>query len=166
MSFTHDPHPHIEARKGQAPPKVADERVGINGRIGLWITRAVGTMNCAYAFMALSLISLPAAIATRDPIVIVAWIAQTCFQLILLPIIIVGQNLQGRAADRRAEQTYNDAEAILHENLQIQAHLIVQDEHLAEQDSALSQLVEQVRAALAALPAPTSPGVCDPEVTP
>jgi hypothetical protein len=34
--------------------------------------------------------------------------------LVLLPIIIVGQNVQARAADKRSEQTYSDAEAILH----------------------------------------------------
>jgi hypothetical protein len=39
----------------------------------------------------------------------------------------VGQNVQAKAADKRSEQTYNDAEAILHECLQLQAHLQVQD---------------------------------------
>lgn len=43
--------------------------------------------------------------------VIIAWIAQTFLQLVLLPIIIVGPNVQA-AADKRAEQTYKDAEAL------------------------------------------------------
>lgn len=59
-------------------------------------------MWCAYAFALLTLISLPAAIKSGDPIIIVAWIAQTFMQLVLLPIIIVGQNVQAAASDARA----------------------------------------------------------------
>ncbi|MGE0598121.1 MAG: hypothetical protein AB7J35_13310 [Dehalococcoidia bacterium] len=42
-------------------------------------------------------------------------------------VIIVGQNLQAEAADKRAEATYKDAEAVLHECVQIQEHLSAQD---------------------------------------
>jgi hypothetical protein len=52
---------------------------------------------------------------------------QTFLQLALLPIIIVGQNVQAAAADRRAEDTYKDAEAVLHEAIEIQKHLEAQD---------------------------------------
>jgi hypothetical protein len=48
----------------------------------------------------------------------------------MLSVIMVGQNVQSRAADRRAEMTYQDADAILHEVLQIQAHLAAQDRSL------------------------------------
>ena len=48
-------------------------------------------------------------------------------QLVLLPIIIVGQNVQAEASDARAEATYKDAEAVLAECLELQAHLQVQD---------------------------------------
>jgi hypothetical protein len=59
-------------------------------------------MTCAYAFAVLALISLPAAIMSHNPIVIIGWIAQTFLQLVLLPIIIVGQNVQSVASDARA----------------------------------------------------------------
>ena len=62
---------------------------------------------------------------------IVQWIAQTFLQLVLLSIIIVGQNVQAAASDERAENTYQDAEAVLHEALQIQEHLLSQDQELA-----------------------------------
>jgi hypothetical protein len=39
----------------------------------------------------------------------------------------VGQNLQAKASDTRALQTYEDAEAVLHEALEIQKHLQAQD---------------------------------------
>jgi hypothetical protein len=131
--FEHVPHPHIAARHDSGPVKVRDSlprsspMARINTRIGLGITVAVGSMWCAYLFTLLALISLPSAFGTGDKIIIVAWIAQTFLQLVLLPIIIVGQNVQAAAADKRAEQTYNDAEAVLHEALQIQEHLKAQD---------------------------------------
>lgn len=60
---------------------------------GSWITRKVGTMWCAVIFFMLSLISLPAALATHDAFVIVSWISQSFLQLVLLPIIMVGQRV-------------------------------------------------------------------------
>ena len=50
----------------------------------------------------------------------------------LLPIIIVGQNIQAQSADRRAIATYEDAGAILAEAIEIQAHLAAQDKQLSE----------------------------------
>jgi len=130
-TYTHIPHPRIHQRRQEKPPQTADERLGLNGRIGLLITIVIGSMWCAYVFMGLALVSFKSAITSGDPVVIVAWISQTFLQLVLLPIIIVGQNIQGRAADKRAVQTYQDAEAVLHECLQIQDHLKSQDETLA-----------------------------------
>ena len=78
----------------------------LNTRLALGITKVVGSMWCAYAFALLALVSLPAAIQSKSPIVIVAWIAQTFLQLVLLPIIIVGQNVQAAATDARAESDH------------------------------------------------------------
>jgi hypothetical protein len=130
IGFVHVPHPRIRQRKSERPVRTNDGRVGLNGRIGLSITAVVGTMWAAYLFTILALVSLPAAITSGSVIVIISWIAQTFLQLVLLPVIIVGQNLQGRASDKRADQTYSDAEAILHECLQLQAHLQAQDQIL------------------------------------
>lgn len=135
--FVHVPHPRIAQRQQTKPAQTSDERVGVNGRIGVMITTVVGTMWAAYLFAVLALVSLPSAIGTHDKIIIVAWVAQTFLQLVLLPIIIVGQNVQARAADKRSQQTYGDAEAILHECLQLQAHLQSQDAVL---ESMLSRL--------------------------
>jgi hypothetical protein len=54
-------------------------------------------------------------------------LAQTFLQLVLLPIIIVGQNVQAAATDARSQATYDDAAAVLEESKQIQAHLAAQD---------------------------------------
>ena len=134
--FEYIPHPHVAGRAKQGPVKVADQHPQGTGfaRLNTWvavrITAIVGTMVCAYLFMALTLVSLPSALSSGNLLIIIAWIAQTFLQLVLLPIIIVGQNVQAAAADKRAEQTYNDAEAVLHEAQQIQAHLAIQDKVL------------------------------------
>jgi hypothetical protein len=132
--FTPVLHPRIEERKRQRPIKVADLMKRDGGpitRFNTWlavkVTNGVGTMWCAYAFAALALVSLPAAIMSRSPVLIVSWISQTFLQLVLLSIIIVGQNVLAAASDKRAEATYLDADAVLHTALQIQDHLVAQD---------------------------------------
>jgi hypothetical protein len=130
--YQHIPHPHIANHMKRGPVKVADQlpRANaiqrLNARLAVRITKMVGSMWCAYLFAAFDLLSLPAAI--RGGISsIVAWVAQTFLQLVLLSIIMVGQNVQSAAADKRSEDTYLDAEAVLHEAQQIQAHLAAQD---------------------------------------
>ena len=123
--FTYSEHPHTSGRLDTSSPKL-----GLNGRIGLLVTKGVGTMWAAYVFLALTLVSLPGVIASGSVIVLVSWIAQTFLQLVLLPIIIVGQNIQASAAEARAKATYDDATAILHEVKQIQSHLLAQDKAL------------------------------------
>lgn len=133
--YTHIPHPRVAQRKEAGPPKVRDQLplVSPASRFNTWlavkITDGVGTMWCAYAFAALALVSLPDAIRAGRPATI-QWIAQTFLQLVLLSIIIVGQNIQSSAADKRAEATYQDADAVLHEAEQIQKHLEAQDREI------------------------------------
>jgi hypothetical protein len=142
--FEYVPHPHIERHHEQGPVKVADQyrEKASFGRINTWlalkVTAIVGTMICAYLFTLLALISLPSALKTGNLIIIIAWIAQTFLQLVLLPVIIVGQNVQAAASDKRAEQTYEDAEAVLQEAKQIQSHLMAQDK-------VLQDLIDRVR---------------------
>jgi hypothetical protein len=84
-------------------------------------------MWTAYLFTLLALVSAPSAFRTGNQLIIVGWIAQTLLQLVLLPIIIVGQNVQASSADARAQATYDDASAVLAEAKQIQVHLVAQD---------------------------------------
>ena len=70
------------------------------------ITDGVATMWCAYLFAILALISLPSAIKTHDVVTIVAWIAQTFLQLVLLSIIMVGQNISSAAVEKKINETH------------------------------------------------------------
>ncbi|MFM5955111.1 MAG: hypothetical protein ACKOPE_12525 [Novosphingobium sp.] len=106
------PHPRLLNREREGVATAASVISGFNGWLAVKITNVVGTMWCAYAFAALALISLPAAIAGGTA-PLVAWIAQTFLQLVLLSIIMVGQNVASAASDKQAYQTYKDAEALL-----------------------------------------------------
>ena len=145
--FDYHQHPRTAERAADGPPTVCKSVrkravspvTRFNSKAALGITRSVGTMWCAYVFAALALVSLPAALMSGSPIIIVGWIAQTFLQLVLLPVIIVGQNIQAAASDDRAAATYKDAGAILEEAKQIQMHL-------AAQDVATSALLERILA--------------------
>ena len=134
------PHPRIRARATTGPPKVADVTKPaedapwydrFNSTLAVKITKGVGTMWCAYAFAALAFVSLPPAIRSGSAVTLVSWISQTFLQLVLLSIIIVGQNVLAAAADKRAEATYEDADAVLHTAMEIQRHLAAQDSEMA-----------------------------------
>lgn len=79
---------------------------GFNRKLAEKITQGVSTMWCAYLFAAIALISLPNAIKSGDTIVIVSWIAQTFLQLVLLSIIMVGQNVQSQAVEQKINETH------------------------------------------------------------
>ena len=106
-----------------------------NAWLAVKITNIVGTMWCAYAFAALALISLPEAI-NGGVATLVAWIAQTFLQLVLLSIIMVGQNIASEKSDRQLAQTYRDAEALLKISDEIQS--------LLKQNTALTEEIHDV----------------------
>ena len=96
-----------------------------NKRVALAVTTWVGSMTCAWFFCLLALLSLPAVLTQAfhvrwfpgwlvavGLIALVAWIAQTFLQLVLLSVIMVGQNVQQTASDARAVKTFEDAELI------------------------------------------------------
>ncbi len=112
-----------------------DSPIGrFNTRVAVFVTRSVGSMWCAYVFALLALISLPAAIESHSPIIIVGWVAQTFLQLVLLPIIIVGQNVQAAASDARAESDHETLLAI---------HTLTTEVHsIAEQQTQMLKILE------------------------
>jgi hypothetical protein len=89
-----------------------DDVDGFNAKFAVLITRLVGTMWCAYLFAVIALLGLGPALKPGGE-GIIAWIAQTFLQLVLLSVIMVGQNVQSLASDARSANTYKDAEAIL-----------------------------------------------------
>ena len=144
--FARAPHPDAVTRT--KPRHVKDPlKKNLNGRIALWITNNVGTMWCAYIFAVIGTIGIVASLTNNAELVlIIAAISGYFLQLVLLPIIIVGQNLQSEAADHRSEETYKDAEVILHECKQLQ-------EHLEAQDKVLDDIIQHLHGLTGAQPA-------------
>lgn len=92
------------------------------GRVNAWlalrITKIVGTMYCAYVFTILAFVALPSAIQQGSPTVLVNWLSSNFLQLVLLPIIIVGQNVISTAQDARAEADHETLTALNQMNIQ------------------------------------------------
>jgi uncharacterized membrane protein len=111
---------------------------GFNTQIAVWLTEHVGT---AYAFAVLAIIGLFAILGLLSPLValLVAWISQTFIQLVLLPIIMVGQNVLGRKSELQADEayattmkSYADIEAVM--------------KHLDDQDKKIFVLEQLIKA--------------------
>ena len=81
------------------------DNLNFQERIALTITKGIGSMYCAYIFTIIALISLPDALAAGKA-AIISWIAQTFLQLVLLSIIMVGQNVESKHSELRADADY------------------------------------------------------------
>jgi uncharacterized membrane protein len=130
----HDSDPYLEFRKTFLRP-IERQQGRFNNWLAVKITNIVGTMWCAYAFACLALVSLPEAIHGGTA-TLISWIAQTFLQLVLLSIIMVGQNVAAEKSDRQLQQTYRDAEALLKISDEIK--------ELVKQNNALTEEIREV----------------------
>jgi uncharacterized membrane protein len=105
-------------------------------RVALVITSGVGSMYCAMVFAVLALVALPSAIS-GGPLIIVQWISQTFLQLVLLSVIMVGQNLQGRHSEFRAE---NDYQVNMKAEMEVETILT----HLEQQNELMLEILRRI----------------------
>ena len=160
MAETATPQPtHGWTKLGQAVHAHTIDHMPTNNayaRFNKWlaikVTTGVGSMTCAYIFSVIALISLPAILSQFQAfhstfpnwlvkaslIALVSWIAQTYIQLVLLSVIIVGQNIQSAASDARAAKTFEDTELLV-DRL---------DEHTAGGIKTLLDRLDQIQACL------------------
>ncbi|GAB2724296.1 DUF1003 domain-containing protein [Kitasatospora kifunensis] len=125
------PHPWIQRHRVQPPPQAIDHAVTLNGRIAAWLTQRLGTVWAFYLAAGTQVVWIVMAqlgLQRFDPypFAFMSFLS-TLAQLIFMIVIMVGQDVLSRAADRRSEQTYLDAEAILHECGRMKARLTAQD---------------------------------------
>lgn len=110
--------PHLHIPRLIAPSQIVERVHGggalgrFNAAVALRVTKIVGTMYCAYVFMLIALVALPAAIEQGSPTVLINWLSSNFLQLVLLPIIIVGQNVISTAQDARAETDHETLTAL------------------------------------------------------
>ena len=103
-------HLHVRDHLSAAPEDPWWTR--LNAFLAIKITGAVGTMWCAYAFALFDMLALPTAIS-QGLYGIVQWVASFFLQLVLLSIIMVGQDVQAKASDSRSAKTFEDTEVLL-----------------------------------------------------
>lgn len=104
------------------------QRLSPSDKIALFITKRVGTMGFFYACAVL--VTIPLIFPVTMPAV--QYISSGYLQLIFLPLIMVGQNLQGRHAELRAEHDYDTNVKAEKEIEAVLLHLEKQDETMLE----------------------------------
>ena len=137
-------HPRAAELRANKPVKTADIRrvnhknpfVRFNARVGLTITLVVGRCGPPSS----SRFS-PSSRCPRRFSKVRTSLSSRYLHLVLLPIIIVGQNIQAAAADKRSEDTYQDAEAVLKEAEEIQKHVLAQDRAISDSVTRLEKLM-------------------------
>jgi uncharacterized membrane protein len=139
--YKHTPHKHEPRNVNKLH---AATQTGINARIAVMLTKRVGTMWTAYSFIVLAVVGLFAILGLLSPLValLVAWTSQTLIQLVLLPVIMVGQNVLGAHAELLAEEQYQTTEKSYHDLEQVMEHLSSQDAELLKQTELLVQLLK------------------------
>ena len=86
----------------QNPNELHEQSLSLTDRIALKATSVVGTMGFFYA--CLIMVTIP--LLVPPTMAVVQYISSGYLQLILLPLIMVGQNLQSRHSEIRAENDY------------------------------------------------------------
>ena len=141
---TTKPHPwHIPLPRRARRVRSADvQGAGINARIGQVVTAAVGTMGAFYFFaivMGAWMLWQTEAKKPFDPYPFAFLLfLGNIVQLLLMPLIMVGQNLQGRHTEARAE---SDFEVNVKAEREIETIL----RHLEYQDERIERILEEIR---------------------
>ena len=125
------PHPHVIN-----PNDLLKKEKTFNDRFAVWIATHVGSMYCFYLFNVLAFLSAKAAFETHNLVPIVNWVSSNWIQLVLLPAIMVAQNVAQKASDAKSQAD--------HMTLTYLANL--QDEQMTELKSQ-SQILEFLKKA-------------------
>ncbi len=164
--FHHEPRQHQPQNVNEVH---AAERLGLNDRIAVWISKNVGTMICAYIFACIGTASLVGAI-TNNAVLAATFGALSSYllQLILLPIIMVGQNVQSRHSELQADEMYRTTVSVFHDIEQVMQHLSAQDAELLRHAKMLIHLMEKNGISLQQLEAEgaTTSHLVDPSAQP
>jgi len=135
--FERKHNPYLEKRQQTGPVKIDSfAKESLNQRLARKGTILFGSMWTFYVFVIYGALG---AFFVAQQVTLLYW--SNWIQLWSLPLLMVGGIVLGKASDKRAEQTYEDASAVLHEAHQIQ-------EHLDHQDQKINQLVKDLTSAL------------------
>ena len=126
-----------DLRRDFAPIQNTNEihksRLSKTDKVALFITNKIGTMGFLYA--CIILVTVPLLLPTTMPVI--QYMSSGYLQLILLPLILIGQNLQGRHAELRAQHDY---ETNVKAEKEIEAVLL----HLEKQDEMMLDILKRI----------------------
>jgi len=137
--------PKLITSRSVAPQVHGAGPVGqFNTSLAVSVTRSVGTMWAAYVFTLIA-IGGGVAVVTQNAFLtaLSVLISQTFLQLVLLPIIIVGQNVISASQDARAEADHLTLTTLHTINVQQLKMLEVQGEMLQQQREILDMLHQE-----------------------
>ena len=151
MEKPNNDHPPLtleEFKRGSQPPrntyKEVLESVGKLDRLAVWITEHIGTMGFFLMIFFWTLLWLgwnllaPKQYQFDPPMGFVFWLfISNLIQILLMPLIMLGQNIQGKHAERRAEYD-------LEVNIQAEKEIGTILYHLEYQNSMLIALIEKL----------------------
>ena len=140
--FQHNPYPY-KPRNVNTLRKAEQAASGTNTHIAVGLTKGVGTMWTAYAFAVLAIVGLLAILGVFSPLValLVVWASQTFIQLVMLPILSVGQNVLGHHAELQADEQFNTTQKSYHDLEEVMLHLAAQDAELLKHTKMLIRLL-------------------------
>jgi hypothetical protein len=134
------PHPY-KARNARHMHE-EEQHEGLNQRIALAITNALGSIPCMYFFVILALIGFPGLHAT--PYQYVQWLSQTFIQLVALSVLGIAQNILNRQTEIQSDamyetdiKTFRDTETLIeqgNESLQQNNEIIQQNAMIIQQN--------------------------------
>jgi hypothetical protein len=144
--------------------RAEQQSAGFNTRVAVWLTKNVGTMQCAYIFAGIGIGSL-IGVFTNNVFLAALFgsISSYFLQLVLLPILSVGQNVLSRHQELQADEVFKTSQRSFRDIEEIMAHLSAQDEELLKQTSLLLRLAGEPAPAAAA---ETTPAESAPTATP
>ncbi|MGO8949936.1 MAG: hypothetical protein ACLQUY_20230 [Ktedonobacterales bacterium] len=121
--------------------RTEQQTAGFNTRVAVWLTKNVGTMQCAYLFAGIGIGSL-VGVATNNVVLAAVFgsLSSYFLQLVLLPILSVGQNVLGRHQELQSDEMFKTSQRSFHDIEEIMAHLSAQDAELLKHTTLLLQL--------------------------
>lgn len=143
MEYKHNPPSLSELRHGRKP--IRNDRqehrmsLSLTERFAVFIHKSVGSIGFFFLVLVWTIFWLswnlyaPEALRfDRGPAFVIWLFASNILQLVLLPVIMVGQNIEGRAAEWRSQMDFEINKKAEHEVEIIIAHLENQNEMLLE----------------------------------
>lgn len=130
--------------------KEHENSLSIQDKIALTVTSAVGTMYAVYVFALFMGLWMGWQVFMTDkpfdpyPFAFLLFIGNIV-QLLLMPLIMVGQNIQSRHSSLRSDEQYRMTKASFDDVEMIMAHLTAQDKELLHQTQLIQEVMTMVK---------------------